>query len=439
MRIISVFFFMAVFILFYTYIIGGENSMLMLYMFIISPIISVVLVYPAARRIDISVKAPTAEVEKDGTVDVSVVMRNKTILPVPFIDIEFIETENLSLSDMPSFRVSLGSLQTRVINIEYTAKRRGIAAVGVKDISVRDYLGFFRFSLMKQLEDSQVAGEITVLPRIFNMRSNSKIMMSSGQTDAFDDNGTSPVGINNWVGEPGYEFREYQAGDSLHKIHWKLSAKKDILMVRKDEGRGIPRKSLVVDPYIMIMQEKRAVGTGFLKRLLKGSDPVRVQEKTLLVEEKILEAVLSIVNLAVKTGREMDVWLLEDGYWVQYQVKDIKSIYALQYRLAVYKFSDSLNSNSYQRLPLSNIIESRAKSRNSGGGEFIVFTCCPDTKLAEAVNVLLNYRMEVDMVVVKNIPVGADTPVDIRAVFPALAQGKVWELKTDEDITEAFI
>jgi uncharacterized protein (DUF58 family) len=34
----------------------------------------------------------------------------------------------------------------------------------------------------------------------------------------------------------GYEFREYQAGDSLHKIHWKLSAKKDILMVRKDEA-----------------------------------------------------------------------------------------------------------------------------------------------------------------------------------------------------------
>lgn len=435
MRIISVFSLMAVFIFLYTYIIGGDISMLMLYMFIISPVISVVLVYPAAGRTDISIKAPTVEVEKDGVVQVSVVMQNKTFLPIPFMDIAFLEAESLSISGMPSFRVSLGSYQTRVINIEYTAKRRGIAKVGVKDISIRDYLGIFRFSLTKQLEDSQTTGEVTVLPRIFDMRSNSRIMASSGQSNISDDTGASSMGINSWVGEPGYEFREYQAGDSLHKIHWKLSAKKDILMVRKDEGRGVPRKSLVVDPCITLMQERKLGEAGLFKRLSRESDPIKVQQEVRIVEEKILEVLLSVVNLAIKTGREVDVWLFEDGRWVQYPVKDIKSIYGLQYRLAVYKFPASIGLNSSQRVPLSNILENTAKGRNSGGGEFIIFTGCPDTGLSESVNALLNYRMEVDMVVVRNASAGVDT----GAVLPALAQGRAWVLGTDEDLTEAFL
>jgi hypothetical protein len=270
------------------------------------------------------------------------------------------------------------------------------------------------------------------------MKSNSKIMMSFGQVNVSDDTGTSSTAFNSWSGEPGYEFREYQAGDPLHKIHWKLTAKKEILMVRKDEGSGIPRKSLVVDPYMTSVSQKNVKKIGLTRRLLNKTDENSDKKETAIIEERVLEAALSIASLAVKTGREIEVWLFQNGQWDQYIIRDIKNIHEIQYKLAVYQFISSSDFKYPERIPLYKILENRGKGRNSTGGELIVFTGCPDPKLIESINLLLDYRMTVDMVAVRNnsANTGDNNPA---VVGPVLAQGRVWELKVDEDLTEAFL
>ena len=44
-----------------------------------------------------------------------------------------------------------------------------------------------------------------------------------------------------------YELREYRPGDPIRSIHWKLSSKRDILIVREPPPQGLPRAALTFD------------------------------------------------------------------------------------------------------------------------------------------------------------------------------------------------
>lgn len=64
-----------------------------------------------------------------------------------------------------------------------------------------------------------------------------------------DDSGEAEEGASvTHGGLPGYEHREYTAGDSLRRIDYKLSAKKRRLMVRLDESAGYASTNLFIEP-----------------------------------------------------------------------------------------------------------------------------------------------------------------------------------------------
>lgn len=413
--------------------------MLMLYMLVLSPVVSAILTVPLKRRIHVSIEVPSpVEVEKDGIVKVSVHIRNQSILPVPFVDITFIQAVNFELSGLPNCKISIGSLQTKTVTMEYRARRRGLAKVGVNSVVLRDYLGFFRFSLLEGMEEYQHVGELMVLPRLFNIKSNSKIMMGSGQAHIPDDNGEASTGVLSWTGEPGYEFREYMPGDPLHKVHWKLSAKKEALMVRKDEGRGIPGKRLILDSCITVPEIKQPGRENYLWKVRSKTKQNDSNEEVLIREEKILEALLAVAYLGVKTSRDMEVWLLENGCWMRHLVTDRKDLNKLQHRLAAYQFVDAESFDSIDRMPLTHMLENRGKGRNFSGGEVIIFTGSMNELLMNSMDGFIHYRMTVDMVFIKDSGGSNESGAQTGEVIPVLGQGNLWTLSADEDLVEAF-
>jgi hypothetical protein len=227
-------------------------------------------------------------------------------------------------------------------------------------------------------------------------------------------------------------------GDPLHKVHWKLTAKKDVLMVRKDEGGGIPRKSLIADPCLMAVKGKKVARFGFFSRFESDKGREDTGEEELVVGEKILEALLSVANEVIKTGKDAEIWLYEDGQWVRYLVKDRKGISELQHRLAEYKFLSSDRFNTGERLPIFNILEKSGKGRGFSGGEVIVFTGLPDKTLSESVGNLLNFRINADIVLIRNTRKDEQQPDKTGVEIPALGQGNLWVLNADQDLAEAF-
>lgn len=433
------FFIMVVFMYLYSYILGGETSMVMVYMFLFSPMVSVLLIIPFRKKIGVRVDMPPFEVEKGGSIRINVNLENKSFMPLPFVCIEFCKAVNFNVPDSYNIVVSLGPYEKKVVSMEYTAISRGVGEIGVKDIWLKDYINLFRLSILKNSEEDRVTGEVTVLPRLINLKPTSKILLGTSESIKQDDSETTTANLFTWNGEPGYEFREYIPGDPLHKIHWKLSAKNETLMVRKDEGRGISKKRLILDPYIKPAQKKK---NNTIYQLIFGTNPIHTEENSdnlkydiLALEEKTLEAILAVANTAVKTGREVELWLFEKGKWNSYGIKESKAINEIQYRLAAYKFENSPISDFLKRLPLKEVVEDEGKNRYFKSLESVVFTGCFDNVLYKAVEGFAGYGVIADIVLVDGNH--SDNPSTSDGNF-AHGKGSCWILGVDKDISEVL-
>jgi hypothetical protein len=124
---------------------------------------------------------------------------------------------------------------------------------------------------------------VGVIPQIPDIKASSSLIRSIANvvatTENEDDNETAMLFSSNTV--PGYEHREYVRGDALKRINWKLSSKKDMLMVRLDEATASVQPVVVLDLY---------------------RKPEAVPEEAIIVEEKLISAVFGLLTTLIRQG-----------------------------------------------------------------------------------------------------------------------------------------
>ena len=112
-----------------------------------------------------------------------------------------------------------------VVSYEISESFVGVLTVSVKRIYVTDWLGFIRIKktsdAVKEIEVFP-GGEIEVEPDMTTLAGG----MSEAEETRHKGNDFSEV----------VDIREYQPGDKLQNIHWKLSAGRDELMVKERES-----------------------------------------------------------------------------------------------------------------------------------------------------------------------------------------------------------
>lgn len=111
--------------------------------------------------------------------------------------------------------------------------RRGVLGAHDWTISTSDPLGFFIGR--RQCADSQIA---TVFPRFTSLAN--RLPVRELETAAAAPRAGS--------GNELFGIREYRAGDSLRRIHWRSSARHGELVVREYEPPGVRMLNVVLDP-----------------------------------------------------------------------------------------------------------------------------------------------------------------------------------------------
>jgi uncharacterized protein (DUF58 family) len=86
-----------------------------------------------------------------------------------------------------------------------------------------------------------------IFPAIPMLSSHSEFVRTLEESSAFDDNEQSREVAFAVTGFPGYEHRDYVPGDPLKRVNWKLSAKRDRLLVRKPEAFAGGDQVLILD------------------------------------------------------------------------------------------------------------------------------------------------------------------------------------------------
>lgn len=261
----------------FTFYIEGEMGVVLIAFLIVPPLVSLFFALYARKKITVSISSD-AYVKKGSELEVTIVVEKKGKLPIAVAEIcpaasEVFEKQN------KKYRLSLISAGQHEFSYKVKAMIGGNGEISVNSFCSCGFLGFIRFKIKDNLPTPVSVG---VIPEIQDVKPSSLLFRQIADavlTSDDDDNDTEVLFSSNST--PGYEHREYVQGDPLKRINWKLSSKKQKLMVRLDEAVSSVQPMIVLDLY---------------------RDPEADPEKAVLCEEKLICSVMGLVKALVKQG-----------------------------------------------------------------------------------------------------------------------------------------
>jgi uncharacterized protein (DUF58 family) len=189
--------------------------------------------------------------------------------------------DNLSL-----IRFAIASRRSDNFAVTYKAVHWGGGEVGIKNVRLGDFTGLFSFPWHmgrdKNIKEKLLS--IRVFPNIPEIPSDNALIRSAVAALRFDSETEETTETDApfiQSGFPGYTHRDYEPGDPLKRINWKLSAKRGNYLIRLDDETESFRQVIVLDP----------MGGGGI-----------------IIMERAVETVLAIALSMVKQGLKAGVW-----------------------------------------------------------------------------------------------------------------------------------
>lgn len=209
---------------------GGE--ILYYIFFVLTSILLLSIIYILLVRASIKLKISI----KDTSIHVGEKMRykikikNTWLLPLIFITID---DENKSFLPITT---NLNPFQKKIIKRSIECKRRGIYKIGPVKVKLRDPFGIFE--IKKTFNTKHM---VIVYPNIYDISIKLPAMAEIGSVEVKNRQYEDYTNLSN--------LREYVDGDSLKKVHWRISAKLQKLYVREYEYTASNEVFIIWDLY----------------------------------------------------------------------------------------------------------------------------------------------------------------------------------------------
>lgn len=314
----------------FVYYYGGKVPNMFFYTVLVLPIVSFTYMLIGYFMLKYEQSLDNDLIFKGDKVTLTVNITNRSFFILPYISISFLNDKGGVIQKHKINNISLQPFSKREISIDYIYKYRGDFKLGVSTIEVQDFLGIFKVILK-----NKTPLYITVYPQIIDI---DEFYLSSGY---LSDN-VSSIGGGKEDISTIEEINKYNYGDSLRKIHWKLTAKTNELMIREYEKVGSRSAILILD---------------------LQSDNFEV-EKNAAIEDKLLETTIAILRYCIYNDAEVKL------------IYDSKGINAINYSnsLDFQKAYEALAKVEFnQKTSFKDIIESEVNC-NIGKADIIIAT-----------------------------------------------------------------
>lgn len=314
----------------FVYYYGGKVPNMFFYTVLVLPIVSFTYMLIGYFMLKYEQSLDNDLIFKGDKVTFTVNITNRSFFILPYISISFLNDKGGVIQKHKINNISLQPFSKREVSIDYIYKYRGDFKLGVSTIEVQDFLGIFKFTLK-----NKTPLYITVYPQIIDI---DEFYLSSGY---LSDN-VSSIGGGQEDISTIEEINKYNYGDSLRKIHWKLTAKTNELMIREYEKVGSRSAILILD-------------------LQSNNFEV---EKNAAIEDKLLETTIAILRYCIYNDAEVKL------------IYDSKGINAINYSNSLdfqkaYEVLAKIEFN--QKTSFKDIIESEVNC-NIGKADIIIAT-----------------------------------------------------------------
>ena len=209
------------------YFLHSHFYFMLMVIMVVSPFVSIIMAFIIRKYADVSiVSAINSTGGEYAAQNERAYFYIKISNPTPFISLDtiiklkirniFFETEGYHKISMP-VKIRKGSQ----IEFPIFATLPGIVELSAEKIYIKDLMGFVK--LKKKISAKT---DTTIMPEIIGEYDYDKTALEQGSLESEESS------------KKGHDFsdvqeiREYIPGDKLMSIHWKLSAKRDILMVK---------------------------------------------------------------------------------------------------------------------------------------------------------------------------------------------------------------
>lgn len=240
-----------------------------------------------------------------GTVTISVGLHNPTLFPIPDCTLSYRITssyypcDEIFLCNIPAY-----SRKDSSFDMPVTFQKSGGYRIELTEIQFYDYLHFFSYEKKISMQK-----EIIIHPKTVSEVSFDSSAFGEG-FDEFEETGAKGLVSSNVT-----DIREYIPGDRLQRIHWKLSAKINKLMVKENEQTSTHQFTVLVElflpePSSSALEQSLSYGLSMAQELLKAG------ESFFFCYYSINEA--DFIKHLVQNKEDLDRALLECFYQTPY-------------------------------------------------------------------------------------------------------------------------
>lgn len=211
---------------FYMAVIYNSGGLLILggVEFLLPPFFLCLLLY-VRRQMMIQILVPVTVANQKGDYPITVQVENKSRFSIYHLRTKVI-MKNTMTKEKRVLRIKGDVKANTTEDLEWVMHNPGLGLWSVECRSIRCYDWFGIFHVKKRVREQK---KMMILPACYetNVKAGirTRLFLSDGMLYHPQLNGDDPTEILN--------IREYQNGDSLNKIHWKLSAKNDTLIVKE--------------------------------------------------------------------------------------------------------------------------------------------------------------------------------------------------------------
>ncbi|TQS30992.1 DUF58 domain-containing protein [Microbispora sp. KK1-11] len=213
----------------------GEQDLLRVAVLIVAmPLIASMVVARTRYRLASARRLSPARVQAGEESTVTLRLENVTRLPTGLLLVE--DTLQYALGTRPRFVLDrMESRGVREIDYKVSSDLRGRFPIGPLSVRIADPFGLVELTRSFTVTDTLVVTpEVVPLPPV----------RLSGEYSGGGDSRTRSVAA---AGDDDVAPREYRQGDDLRRVHWRSTARRGELMVRREEQELQSRGALLLD------------------------------------------------------------------------------------------------------------------------------------------------------------------------------------------------
>lgn len=210
---------------------GNRTYLLIATIIAVAWLFSYVSVYLAEKTLRVTSGLSGQKVNRGDIVSMEIAVSHRGPLPIAPVALHMRATSNTPAGTI--HLTQLGRRRQRVVH-RFAADHVGAMFPGMENYTVSDVFGFF-----KHVRQPDTSGqELLVLPVPFDVEP---------LTFAAGDMGVETMKRAMEDPSSPADIRAYQQGDPLKRIHWKMSARKQEIMVRQFEEPALPDALVLLD------------------------------------------------------------------------------------------------------------------------------------------------------------------------------------------------